>query len=405
MNHEKKYLGYNVLEAARGRISWVFDTFPKICVSFSGGKDSTVVLHLVAEEARKRNRKIYVLFVDWEAQYKITIDHVLNMFSRYNDIIIPYWVALPLKTVNATSQIEPEWIAWDRDKKSLWVRNPPEIAITNFDTFPFYTYAMTFEEFVPSFEKWISSDGSATAMFVGIRTGESLNRWRTIFSESKGTYEGNPYTTRVGDLVCRVFPIYDWSDSDIWVFHNKTALPHNNLYDLMYQAGLPLKNMRICEPYGSEQRQGLWLYHIIEPESWGKLVARVSGANMGALYAKTRGNILGINQIELPTGHTWKSFALSLLDSMPVPTSEHYKNKIAIYLKWYLTRGYPEGIPDQQDGDCGSTDLKPSWKRICKVLLRNDYWCHGLSFSPTKTSAYNKYLQLMKKRREEWNLI
>lgn len=38
---KKRYLGQNVLDAARSRIKWVFDTFPKIYISFSGGKDST----------------------------------------------------------------------------------------------------------------------------------------------------------------------------------------------------------------------------------------------------------------------------------------------------------------------------------------------------------------------------
>lgn len=68
---EKQYLGLNVLEAARQRISWTFDVFPRIYVSFSGGKDSTVMLHLVMDEAIKRGRKIGVLFVDLEGQYKI----------------------------------------------------------------------------------------------------------------------------------------------------------------------------------------------------------------------------------------------------------------------------------------------------------------------------------------------
>ena len=88
---------------------------------------------------------------------------------------------------------------------------------------------------------------------------------------------------------------------------------------------------------------------------------------------------------------------------MPLATSEHYKNKIAVYLKWYENRDIV--IPDTQPNDCGSTDDHPSWKRICKALLRNDYWMKTLSFAPTKTSAYEKYIELMKKRREEWKLI
>jgi predicted phosphoadenosine phosphosulfate sulfurtransferase len=126
---------------------------------------------------------------------------------------------------------------------------------------------------------------------------------------------------------------------------------------------------------------------------------------MGAIYSNERGNILGIDKVTLPPGHTWQSFVMHLLLSMPTPTGEHYKNKISVYLHWYSTRGFPSGIPDYADGDSGYKDDHPSWRRICKVLLRNDYWCKGLSFSPTKTAAYGKYLDLMKRRRDQWKLI
>ena len=73
-------LDMNVYEAAKKRIEWTFDNFEKICVSFSGGKDSTCMTHLVMEEAIKRKRKVALLFIDWEIQYKMTIDHVKRVF-------------------------------------------------------------------------------------------------------------------------------------------------------------------------------------------------------------------------------------------------------------------------------------------------------------------------------------
>ena len=53
----KYYIDKTVLEAAKDRIKYTFDNFKKIYVSFSAGKDSTVMLHLVMDEAKKRNRK------------------------------------------------------------------------------------------------------------------------------------------------------------------------------------------------------------------------------------------------------------------------------------------------------------------------------------------------------------
>ncbi len=49
-----------------------------------------------------------------EAQYALTIEHVAQMFDRYEKHIDPYWVALPLTTTTAVSMIEPEWTCWIR---------------------------------------------------------------------------------------------------------------------------------------------------------------------------------------------------------------------------------------------------------------------------------------------------
>jgi len=396
----KKPLGIDVLTAAKQRISKVFDDFPRIYLSFSGGKDSAVMMHLVMDEAIKRNRKIGVLFVDLEAQYKLTIEHVAEMFEMYKDNIEPYWCALPLHMRNAVSQYEPQWVCWEPGREKDWVRKAPEIAITDESYFPFFRRAMEFEEFVPAFGHWYSKD-KLCACFVGIRSDESLNRYRTIVRK-KSTFEGIQWTTWCGDALYNAYPIYDWKTQDIWTYNGKFNKPYNKLYDRFHQAGLTISQARICQPYGDDQRKGLWLFHLIEPETWARIVARVNGANQGALYVQESGNILGYRGITKPPGITWKQFAERLLSSMPERTSDNFKDKMAVFLKWYADRGYPNGIPDEGP----MTDKSnPSWTRICKALLRNDYWCKGLSFTQHKTAAYEKYKKLMKRRREEWKLI
>lgn len=396
----KRPLGIDVLTAARQRIAWVFDNIPRIYVSFSGGKDSGVMLHLVAAEARQRGHRIGVLFVDLEAQYKLTIDHVQEMYKLYADVIDPYWVCLPIHLRNAVSQYQPHWVCWDDCARDAWVREPPQMAITDGSHFPFYRHAMEFEEFVPAFGKWYSQ-GKPTICFVGIRTDESLNRWRTIAAGRKQSLRGHQWTTWCGDSLYNAYPIYDWRTADDWRYFARTGLPYNWLYDRMHQAGLSIHQMRICQPYGDDQRKGLWLFHVIEPETWGRVVARVNGANQGALYAQESGNILGNLKVTLPPGHTWESFARLTLASMPKCTAEHFRNKIAVFIKWYADRGYPNGIPD--DGPLDKS--APSWKRICKALMRNDYWCKGLSFSQHKSEAYTRYCKLMKRRRQEWGIM
>lgn len=68
MSKIKKPIGVDVLQAARDRIRYTFDHFEAIYVSFSAGKDSSVMLHLVMEEASRRNRKVGVLLIDLKTQ-------------------------------------------------------------------------------------------------------------------------------------------------------------------------------------------------------------------------------------------------------------------------------------------------------------------------------------------------
>lgn len=400
----KRYLTNNVYIESQERINWVFDRFKKIYISFSGGKDSTVLLHLVMAEAIKRNRKIGVLFVDLEGQYKLTIDHIEECYNLYKENIIPLWVCLPIHLRNAVSVYETFWVCWDSEAKDMWIRQPPEDAITDPSYFPFFKSGMEFEEFVPEFGEWFS-DGVETACIVGIRTDESLNRFRTISMVNKIRKENKFWTTKVSDNVYNVYPIYDWKFDDLWIYHAKNKkLPYNKLYDLMHQAGLSQGQMRICQPYGDDQRRGLWLFHLIEPETWARIVARVNGANSGALYVNETGNITGYRRISKPPGHTWESFANLLINSMPPKTRIHYKNKITLFVKWWLEHGYEEGIPDEGDYKLEADKKIPSWRRIVKSLLRNDYWCKGLSFTQQKSSAYKKYLDLMERRKNKWQL-
>jgi len=101
----------NVLEAAKQRIAWTFDNFERVYLSFSAGKDSTVMLHLVMEEAIKRQQKIGVLLVDLEGQYKLTMEHARTCFEMYKDHIEPYWVCLSIHLRNAVSVYSPVWIS------------------------------------------------------------------------------------------------------------------------------------------------------------------------------------------------------------------------------------------------------------------------------------------------------
>ena len=70
----RKYLEQNVLEALKERLKLIFEEFDNIYVSFSGGKDSGLLLNLVLDYRREHypDKTIGIFHQDFEAQYTVT---------------------------------------------------------------------------------------------------------------------------------------------------------------------------------------------------------------------------------------------------------------------------------------------------------------------------------------------
>ena len=258
---------------------------------------------------------------------------------------------------------------------------------------------MEFEEFVPLFGKWYGGDEVSCA-FVGIRADESLNRYKTVaIFKKEETIDGKAWSTHVSENSYNIYPIYDWKASDLWKWHAQNpAKSYNRVYDKMQMAMVPLKHQRLCQPYGDTQRQGLWLYSVLEPDTWSKLINRVIGANSYAKYAQETGNITGDGAITKPDGKTWEQYSRLLLGALPKKMADHYATNIRRFFGGWARRGYTT-IPDEADRDVERLHFAPSWRRVCKTILRNDYWCKGLGFSQPKSEAYGRYLELRGRKR------
>ena len=413
----KTYNNKDVYTAAKERIEYIFDEFEHICISFSGGKDSGTVLSMCIDEARKRKRKIGVLFIDLEAFYKKTIEFVERMLENNKDVLEPYWICLPMESPNSLSYLEPTWIWWDKEKEPIWVRPMPKKEyVINEENNPldFYKKNMPFEEFIKHFGNWYGK-GEKTATLVGIRTDESLNRFRAI-AGTKSMYKDKNYSTKVNENVYNFYPIYDWSVEDIWTYNGKFQKDYNKRYDLFYKAGVSIHKMRVDEPFGNEAKAGLSMFRVIEPDTWAKVVNRVSGANFGNIYS---GNKIMTAHYKLPKNHTWKSFTFFLLDTLPPEISEHYKIKFSKFIKYWVEKGCPvseehikimeETCPDaiinthefsrRGKGDkevikftkvvdeipgVDNKDDVLTWRRMAMCIIKNDYTCKSLSFGMTK---------------------
>lgn len=391
----KIYKNENVLEAAIKRYEFIFNEFDNICFSLSGGKDSSVMLQLADKIAEKTNKTYDILSIHLEAQYKDTIEHINYLKDNLNNYGNFYWVCLPLSLRNAVSVFEPKWTCWDEKKKDKWICEMPEDCInTENNPFPFFYEEMEFEEFTPLFGKWYDeTHNGKTAIGIGIRSDESLNRFRTIVSDKKERYKDKPWTTRLKinnnpTNVYNFYPLYDWRTEDIWGCVAKYDWQYNMIYEKMYKNNVGIHQQRLCQFFGDDQRGSLDQIRVLEPETWEKALQRMAGVNFGNIYART--SLLGNINSEKPEHMTWQEYSVFLLESLGLYAPElrdHYYRKIRKFLDWYdKTENICVcDVPDFADKKLESSKKVPSWRRVARAIERNDFWMGRLGFGETKS--------------------
>lgn len=304
---------YNVYQATQERIAYLFKEFEQVVVSFSGGKDSGVMLNMVLDYAKKHNllNRLSVYHMDYEAQYQATTEYVERTFKNLPKEVKQYWFCLPIKAQCCTSMFQTYWQPWKLEEKEIWCRDLPEGVISE-KNFPFdFDYEIADYNFNIKFAKAISKK-KMTVFLIGIRTQESLHRYTAVNKKtSQNEYKGKKWTTKVSDNCYNAYPIFDWIVDDVWIANARFDYDYNHLYDLMFQAGVPVNAMRVASPFNDAAAESLKLYKVIDPNNWGKLIGRVNGVNFTCLYGGT--TAMGWQSIKKPEHFTWKDYIFLLL--------------------------------------------------------------------------------------------
>lgn len=427
----KTYLDQNVYDAAVERIAYCFGEFDRIIVAFSGGKDSGVLLNLVYDYAKQNNllHKLTVMHVDHEAVYQMTREYVARAFERLPDVE-RRWFCLPLATQCGCRMDADYWIPWLESDRDKWVADMPSQSYVvnerNHGFDGFFEVGMPVYEFQMKWPEWIQrTTGQRVITLTGIRAGESFTRYMRARTDVR-KYKGKKFVLEQANGTYHGFPIYDWETKDIWVANARFGWDYNHLYDLFYQAGVGIEQMRVASAFCYSGIHDIKMFKVIEPHTWGKLLSRVNGVSFAGIYGGT--TAMGWKSITKPNHLTWKEYCYFLLGTLPANVRKNYEQKLETSIKFWrekggalsaetveelanvrgaTNRGKVSKISDKDvitfdeypdELNVANFAEVPSYKRMCVCIMKNDHTCKYMGFAPTKEEAQRRRNAIRKYR-------
>lgn len=144
------------------------------------------------------------------------------------------------------------------------MRTPPPFAIVK-SKYLHYAGEMNYQTFCAK----AFSDGIT---LIGLRVAESYTRMFTI--AQMDDYNNSK----------KFYPIYDWTDNDVWLYIKENHLEFPDIYIRLYEAGVTRKNLRLSAFFGDKTTQGLRWVAETDPEFWERIQKRMPNAYLVMLY-------------------------------------------------------------------------------------------------------------------------
>lgn len=266
----------DVVTAAYTRIRNIFSSGKKIYFSFSGGKDSLCLAQLLVNLQQRGEislNQLEVVFIDEEAIFPCIEETVKEWRKRFMMLGAKFtWFCIEVKHFNCFNSLENDesFICWDSLKEDVWVRRPPSFAVRSH---PFLKPRIDkYQDFSPRY----MMDG---INMIGVRAYESLQRLKYL-SLSMGTG-----TTITKDR--KFFPIYDWHDSDVWLFLKENHVKIPDIYLFMYQTGVQKNKMRVSQFFSIDTAGSLVQMNEYYPGLMERINKREPNAYIASLYWDT----------------------------------------------------------------------------------------------------------------------
>jgi predicted phosphoadenosine phosphosulfate sulfurtransferase len=406
----------NVYQAATTRIEEAIQTHDDFYVSFSGGKDSGVLLNLVIEVATRLGRlPVKSVFSDLEIIFEETSRYVMAEMDRPE--VDPYWLCLPEIENNASSVYQRYFRYWGKTEQP-WARDMPDrpyvIHEDNLPDWlrPYYVNRAVNEWTITRMGEALCDKTGASNIcnFIGMRDDESYGRLMNVRC-MKNRDKKNPHTYRYIGKDPRTWiclPIHDWKVADVWHYYAVTGLDYNRVYDAMWRMGIPAHEQRTCFAFGEEQSKTLNQWCVIEPRTWDRMVYRVQGANFGKMYNHTR---INSGKVRKPADLTWEAYTKLLMNSLPEEARAIFEEKFKIVF-WYHWHHYEqkEGISKSVYIQDSRAEVKAkmretglsqkyfiTWETLASAIIKRDFVFKKYGFGYS-----NKMQQKIEALYEKW---
>lgn len=270
------YTENNVFDEALSRINMLFDTHEEVIVCMSGGKDSTVLFNMALIVAREKGRlPLKVFWVDQEAEWQHTVDYMDSVMRMPE--VEPYWYQVPFDFPNNLSQQNKTLRAWDESAKDKWIHPRSDISIHE-SPIDMSKYGRDDAFYILVRQLPTKITDKSCAVLVGMRMTESPRR-RMSITGTAAKWHGVTWCTNPIGNTRKFWPIYDFTDDDVWTAIAKNHWRYNEVYDIMYRWGVPKKMMRVSALIHETAWHSLEMLQEFEPRTYNRFVARVPGTH------------------------------------------------------------------------------------------------------------------------------
>lgn len=263
----------DVVKAAEIRITNVFNNGLPVFMSFSGGKDSLCMAQLVynlVQRGKINPSQLVVQFIDEEAIFPCIEKTVKNWRKRFILMGAKFeWYCLEVRHYNCFNELsnDESFICWDREKEDVWVRQPPSFAIRSHQLLK--PRVETYQDFLP---RTCQSGITMT----GIRTAESVQRLQNIATMTRA---GKTMTAKH-----QIFPIYDWTNNDVWLYLLNEHVEIPDIYLYLWQAGTRKGQLRVSQFFSIDTARSLVKMNEYYPDLMERVIRREPNAYLAALY-------------------------------------------------------------------------------------------------------------------------